>query len=213
MKCFEFKKVALSDPNSKDVSFVEHSRTCPDCLKYVGSIRQMDANLSESLAVDVPNDLVARLQLNTEISMEAANDSSVRKYAIAASFALALFVAGFMASNQFTSNDDIGRDYQALLSAVVEHMHEESVTPVWSSSKANRHVNTLLASYDDKIKLNHIDSLQFGKICPLGKYRGLHATLETTDGQVTFAYIKGDSVGSLLDAGYDGIYLCVVTEV
>jgi len=38
----------------------------------------------------------------------------------------------------------------------------------------------------------------------MGKYRGLHATLETDSGQVTFAYIKGESVGELFDAGYEG---------
>ena len=38
----------------------------------------------------------------------------------------------------------------------------------------------------------------------MGQYKGLHATLETADGQVTFAYIKGDAVGELLDVGYQG---------
>jgi len=84
----------------------------------------------------------------------------MRRYAMAASLAVALFVGGFMASNQFSVNNAIGDDYEALLSGVVEHMNEQAIT--------------------------------------------LHASLETSDGQVTFAYIKGDSVGQLLDAGYEG---------
>ena len=39
----------------------------------------------------------------------------------------------------------------------------------------------------------------------MGKYRGIHATLDTPDGQVTFAYIKGDSLGQLLDTSYEGM--------
>jgi len=204
MKCIEFKRLALSEPNSKNVSFIEHSQECPDCLKYVGGVRQMDADLVSSLDVQVPSDLMARLQLNQEIAQETVTTSSTRRYAIAASFAVALFVAGFMASNEFGVNSRIGEDYQALLAGVVEHMNEQPITPVWNTDRANRTANTLLASYDSNLSFSYLDNLQFSRICPMGKYRGLHASIDTPDGQVTFAYIKGDSVGELLDAGYEG---------
>lgn len=205
MNCLEFKRLALSEPDSKDLGFVEHSENCPDCLKYVGSVRRMDVDLSDSLNVAIPADLMARLKLNQLIDEEEkASVKPIRNYAIAASFALALFVAGFMASNQFGVNNSIGDDYEALLAGVVEHMNEQRVTPVWDTDRANRSANTLLASYDGEMKLKYLENLQFSKICPMGQYRGLHASLETEHGQVTFAYIKGDSVGELLDAGYSG---------
>jgi len=209
MNCLDFKRLALSDPNSRDHSFIEHSSVCPDCLKYVGSIRQMDADLSSSVEVEMPSDLMARLQLNQEITEEAETAeviafSPMRRYAMAASFALALFVAGFMASNQFGANGDIGDDYEALLAGVVEHMNEQAITPVWSPERANSNANTLLASYAPEMKLKFLSNLQFSRVCPMGQYKGLHASLETADGQVTFAFIKGDSVSELLDAGYEG---------
>ncbi|MFT6098355.1 MAG: hypothetical protein ACJAYF_000891 [Arenicella sp.] len=213
MKCLEFKRLALSDPNSSEHNFVEHSANCPQCLKYVGGVRQMDADLASSVDVAIPSDLMARLQLNQELSEEVEYGAtksalrsalSIRRYAIAASFALAVFVAGFMASNQFSGNSSIEQDYQALLSGVVEHMNEQAITPVWNPERANSSAAALLAGYDPEIKLKFLDSLQFSRICPMGKYLGLHATLETTDGQVTFAYIKGNSVSHLLDAGYEG---------
>lgn len=211
MKCLEFKRLALSDPNSRDQSFVQHSTECPDCLQYVGGVRQMDSDLAGSLDIDVPSDLMARLQLNQELTEESeladnviAFNAPIKRYAIAASFALALFVAGFMASNQFGINDTIGEDYQALLSGVVEHMNEQPLTPVWDVDRANKTANTLLASYDGEMQLKHLSNLQFSRVCPMGQYKGLHASLDTPDGQVTFAYIKGDSVGELLDAGYEG---------
>jgi len=204
MNCLDFKRLALSDPNSKEHSFVEHSQNCPDCLKYVGGVRKMDNDLANSLDVTIPGDLMAKLQLNQEISESTASSNRVRRYAIAASFALALFVAGFMASNQLGVNGEIGQDYETLLSAVVEHMNDQAVTPVWDAKRANESANTLLASYDGEMKLKFLQNLQFSRICPMGKYRGLHATLETDSGQVTFAYIKGESVGELFDAGYEG---------
>lgn len=209
MDCLNFKRLALSDPNSREHSFVEHSGTCADCLKYVGGVRQMDANLLSSVEVEMPSDLMARLQLNQELAEEAETlamnvSQPIKRYSIAASFALALFVAGFMASNQFGDSNAIGEDYEALLAGVVQHMGEQPITPVWSAEKANSNANTLLASYDPDMKLKFLSKLQFSRICPMGQYKGLHAGLETVDGQVTFAYIKGDSVGELLDAGYEG---------
>lgn len=209
MNCLDFKRLALSDPNSREHSFIEHSGSCPDCLKYVAGVRQMDADLSSSVEVEMPSDLMARLQLNQELTEEAETlamtiANPMKRYAIAASLALALFVAGFMASNQFGAVNSIGEDYEALLSGVVEHMNEQPITPVWSAQRANTNANTLLASYDPDMKLKFLSNLQFSRVCPMGQYRGLHASLETADGQVTFAYIKGESVGELLDAGYEG---------
>jgi hypothetical protein len=204
MKCLEFKTLVLSTPNSEDLSFIAHSKDCPDCLKYVAEVRKMDADLSNSLDVAIPSDLVARLLLKQAMSEEPEGKSYMPRYAIAASVAIALFVGGFMFSNQFALNDQVGDDYQSLLSGVVEHMGEQAVTPVWQADRANNTVNTLLASYDTKVRFKYMENLQFGRICPMGEYRGLHASLETDNGQITFAFIKGDSLGDLIDAGYEG---------
>jgi hypothetical protein len=157
----------------------------------------------------MPPELIARLHLNQELTedLEAkalVSGSPMRRYAMAASVALALFVGGFMASNQFGTNSNIGQDYETLLSGVLEHMNEQAVTPVWDAERANSSATALLASYDPDIKLKFLSNLQFSRICPMGQYKGLHASLETADGQVTFAYIKGDAVGQLIDVGYEG---------
>ncbi len=208
MNCLDFKRLALSDPNSAEPSFILHSKECPDCLKYVGSVRQMDADLSSSIDVQMPSSLMARLELNQMLEEEAKETEQqslgFRRYAIAASFAAALFVSGFFASNFFKPVDSIGADYQALLAGVVEHMHEQPMTPVWDAQKANDSVNTHLSNYDGEMQFKFLENLQFSRICPMGQYRGLHATLETPNGQVTFAYIKGEKVDDLLDASYEG---------
>lgn len=206
MKCLEFKRLALSDPNSKDVSYVEHSNSCPDCVKYVSGIRKMDADLSASIDVAIPNDLMARLQLNQELTEEAEEKTRgpVQRYAIAASVAVALLVGGLLVSNQLSFTQQIGDDYKSLLAAVYEHVDEQPFTPVWENARANQTVQTVLASYDSNIRLRDIENLNFGRICPMGKYRGLHASLQTDDGPVTFAYIKGQPVGELLNTSYEG---------
>lgn len=204
MNCLDFKRLALSDPNSSEPSFILHSKDCPDCLKYVGSIRKMDSDLSSSLDVQMPESLMARLELNQVLQEEQQSSGKFRQYAIAASFAAALFVSGFVANSFYGSNSTIEQDYQALLAGVVEHMNEQPLTPVWDSAKANKSVNTHLANYDGNMKMKFLENLQFSRVCPMGRYVGLHASLETPVGQVTFAYIKGDTVDDILDASYDG---------
>lgn len=206
MNCLDFKRLALSDPNSSEPSFVLHSKECPDCLKYVGGLRKMDADLSNSIDAPVPPSLMARIELNQIMEEEAKEKrhNGFRRYAIAASFAAALFVSGFFASNYIGPSNSISQDYQALLAGVVEHMNEQPMTPVWDAERANESANTHLANYDGEMRLKFLENLQFSRICPMGRYRGLHATLETPSGIVTFAYIKGDNVEDVLDASYEG---------
>lgn len=213
MKCLEFKRLALSDPQASDVDFVAHAKACPECLSYVAEIRQLDTDLNKSLDTIIPADLVARLKFNSEMDdaehaltspREANGRPVIRRNAIAASLAVALIIGGFLLNSQFALNNQIEEDYQSLLAGVVEHMAEQPITPVWEVRRANRTVNTLLASYDAGMRLDYLDNLQFGRICPMGKYRGLHASMETENGQITFAFIKGKSLGDLEDAAYAG---------
>jgi len=215
----EFKRLALSDPNSGDHDFVKHSKDCPDCLKYVSGVRKMDLDLSNSLDIDLPSDLIARLQLNQEMAedfddneenlVETAGADKVvafqpmRRYAVAACLAVSLFVAGFMVSGQFATNQ-IGSEYEILLSGLVEHMDEQAVTPIWDADRANTTANALLASYDGEMQIKYLENLQFARICPLGNHKGLHSSLMTENGQVSFAYVKGEPVREPLDASYEG---------
>ena len=53
MNCLDFKRLALSEPSSRDHNFVKHSSTCPDCLKFVGDVRQMDSDLASSIDMEM----------------------------------------------------------------------------------------------------------------------------------------------------------------
>lgn len=215
MQCLEFKKLALADPGTRQENFIEHSKACPECLKYVAEIKQMDADLRESLSIAVPPELMAKLQLN-QVMLETDNHQNstkrIRRFAMAASVAVALFVGGIMLVNQINLSEEISDDYQSLLAGVMSHVSEQPITPVWDNPRANRVTNTLLASYDDGMRIKQMDNLQFGRICPMGEYKGLHATLETSDGQITFAYIKGKPLGDMIDSSFEG-YLTRVKPV
>lgn len=209
MNCLEFRRLALAEPHSEQHEFVQHARNCPECLKYLGGVKQMDADLSASLDVKIPSDLVARLKLHqgmeAPVEVNRAPIWRQPRYAIAASFMVVFLMAGIFTTSWLGFQQQISDDYESLLAGVIEHMEDVPMTPVWEVERANTTANTLLASYQPNMKLKHLDNLQFTKICPMGRYRGIHASLETADGTVTFAYIKGEPIGEVLDTAYQGM--------
>ena len=218
MKCLEFKRLVLSDPTSVAQDFLQHAASCADCQRYRASIEVMDNDLAASLEVAMPLDLIARLQLNQALQQPNANFINTLKanvlgrYSIAASVLLGLVVAGFIYTSQLRLSTEISADYQKILAGVEEHIVENPITPVWSEGDANQSVRTVLASYEPKLKIKHMENLQFARICPMGEYRGLHASMETERGQITFAYIKGEPVSEIFNSSYAG-YLTRVKPV
>lgn len=240
MKCLEFKRLALSDPNTDNPHFIEHGNNCPDCLKYVGGIKKMDSQLVDSVAVEIPDDLVARLELNQVLAKDTTSWHAVTKrYAKVASMGAIMFASGFMLKDYLSSPDGgvlsgggslsvesadgslhadgsllaEGSSHADGFSSVsggivvemIDHIEGDPMAPVWEAGRANETMKVLLSNYDSVLKLKHLARLQFIQVCPMGKERtALHANLGTDHGQITFAYIKGDSVAEITNASYKG---------
>ena len=222
MECLEFKRLALSDPNSTEANFVEHAENCPCCLKYIGGVREMDANLAASLDVNVPGDLLARLELNQIEEQDKKSGTRFSMYAKAAGLAAIMFVSGFFLkdtlfvnppADTYVSHGGASQVTEGMVVKVVEHMEKYPLNPIWGAEKANKSLTTLLASYDPTFKLKNMSRLQFSKICAMDEeHDALHGNLETDHGQITFAYIKGHPVGEVSNTSYKG-YLTRVKPI
>jgi len=208
----EFKRLALIDPwrndPEQDADFLAKARDCADCQAFLAEVIKLDNQMKASLDVAVPDDLIAKLKLNQELDSNTEPRWSIPR-SMAASVAAIFVIAGIIWSGIWAPNKTIDGDYQLLIAAVMEHMHDVPTTPVWSSERVYSSVAASLASYDQSANIRPLQNLQFGKICPMGQYRGLHAVLDTDDGQVTFAYIKGQPVPQLEDHSHDGYMIRV----
>jgi len=199
----EFKRLALADPYCQEANFLAKEQSCAQCAEFLASVKAMDSGISKSVDVGVPADLLARLKLRQEIENQNTVRSSTQRYfAIAASFMVAVLVAGLMYINFVPSQQQVAQDYVTLIQGVAEHLEEKEVTPVWDSGYANKEVRVRLASYDPSVRFGDLSGLRFGRICPMGIYRGLHANIEVDGDLVTFAYIKGDPIDVLKDMAY-----------
>lgn len=214
MECLEFKRLALVDPNSKDPSFVHHADTCPCCLKYIGGVREMDANLASSLNVEVPSGLLARIELDQLLEEENRVDPRYKTYAKVAGFALLMFISGVFVKDTlfndqpidlYSGHTDAQSVTEGMIVKIVAHMEQNPMNPIWEAGQANKTMKTLMASYDPTLKLKDMARLQFIKICPMDdQHDALHANLDTDHGQVLFAYIKGHPIGEVRNTSYKG---------
>lgn len=201
--CAQFRRLSLADPYCEQANFLQHEQQCSDCAGFLASLKSTDIGIAKSLEVEVPADLVARLKLRQEIENQNKSRLDNKRYfAMAASFTVAVLVAGLMYVSFVPSKQQLAQDYVALIEGVAEHLEEVDVTPVWDNVTANQRVRVRLASYDPSVQFGDLSGLRFGKICPLGVYRGLHANLEVNGDLVTFAYIKGDPIDALKDMAY-----------
>ena len=203
--CLEFRRLALADPNDQSAEFLHHRGQCAECRALSEDVLSLDRALVSSLDAPVPPELRARLQLARTMSQkQGLNWRSPR--AIAASLAAALIIAtaGFNVGVVWTNTESVTQDYALLLEGVMEHLNEHPMQQVWETDRANKAVSAVLTNYDASLTLNYMENLQFGRICPMGRYKGLHATLETPEGQISFAYFKGEAVAELQDVTMNG---------
>ena len=135
MDCLEFKRLTLIDPRRHDQhadhGYLTHASDCVDCHEYLQNVLKLDNQLRDSVDVSVPADLVAKLKLNQELSTPWSKRWQI-PHTVAASLAAAVLVVGLLGSGVWSTNPVTGEDYEILIAAVMEHMHEVPTRPVWS---------------------------------------------------------------------------------
>lgn len=187
MNCLDFRRLCLSEPNSSQANYLQHNRECAECSDYAKSVRVLDQNIKTSLDIFMPEEFKAKLKLRQTIESETQTRHSRIRYAIAASLVIAMIASVLMFQKV-----DTRQDYNSLLAGIVEHLNDTPDSLNWVWADAQQQIKLQLASYDENANIAEIKGLRFSRICPMGQYRGLHAMLETEQGLVTFAYIKGD---------------------
>ena len=207
MNCLDFRRLCLSEPNSSDKSYVKHGNECPECSDYAKGVCVLDDNIRASLDTAIPDEFKAKLKLRQTIESEAQGRKNRARYAIAASFIVAMVVGAFMFQQRASVQE---QDYNDLLAGIVSHMQHSAEPLPPESVDLQKAIQLQLASYDKGITVGKIHGLRLANICPMGKYRGLHAEVDTDQGVVSFAYIKGKKlqVSDLME--YGGYYSKVI---
>jgi hypothetical protein len=99
MNCLEFRRLALADPY--DPALDAQAESCAKCAKFRNELIEMDSSIEKALNVEVPDDLAAGILLNQ--SLKESNDTRTWvRYSMAASFAAALVLGGYLLNSSQT---------------------------------------------------------------------------------------------------------------
>ena len=204
MNNFEFKKLAMSDPYSKDPAFLKKKEECEDCRQYLQSILAFDAQLSRAASVDcAPDDFKARLKLRHVIDRQEQRHKNFRWMSYAASVMLtvvAMFfgVQNYQAEKQVElagiENQKLNAEFNELYQTVIQLNNEsKALTTVQATVQAR--MQSHLASYAGLKNIAELPGLRFSRICPVGKDKtAWHAVMDHGLGLVTAVYFKDDQM-------------------
>ena len=67
MNCLAFRRLCLTDPESKDAEYLAHKKSCADCQKFYKEMVQFDQQIVEAMSVPVPSSLEADILLRQSI--------------------------------------------------------------------------------------------------------------------------------------------------
>ncbi len=189
MNCFEFRKIALSDPYSENAEFVEHGSSCDKCATHIADILLMDDRLRDALSIKASDDLKARLKLRQVLEKEKVKHKRFRRFAYAASTLMAI---GLVALTY--QNHSLNQRYLTYHQAVVDHIAYEDGSLTSVQATAQLRMKAHLASLAD-IPANNLPGLRYSQLCPVLGKDTWHAVLETPSGEVvTVIYFDGEKL-------------------
>lgn len=190
MECFEFRKVALSNPYTEESSFISHRNECAECETQLRGIVALDEKLVRAIRVAVPSDLKSKLKLRHAIVKEQRRNYVFKRYAIAASAVLAVAI-GFLSYQ----NHQLNASYLALYNDAMEHVEADSYALTSVQPTAQTRMKMHLAAYAD-MQVGELEGLRYSQICPVGDKKAWHAVMDTPSGVVTVIYFKNSDVPS-----------------
>ena len=120
MNCFEFRHHTLSDPDTMDKDWLQHMKSCSNCMEFYSGINNFDSQLAAAMKVDVPGNLQSRILLQQ--SFTPGNKRSVTTYYALAASLLVFITVAFMTIWQ---HDD--HDLNELVIAYIEGVNTSSI--------------------------------------------------------------------------------------
>lgn len=191
MNCFEFRKLCLSNPGSRDPDYLAHREACPTCAAFAERQAVFDRRLESAMRVSVPSHLGPRAVLNQRLR----SHRSRHVMAIAASLlgALAIFL-GLQAQTGGPPLDE------ALASHVTKDPIHEEAPAAWRSRDFAR----LVSEIGGRVTAS-IPGVVEATYCPINDKPGAHFVLEGRKGPIVAFLLPQHSLPEARKAAADGL--------
>ena len=204
MNCLEFRRNLLTEPGVLDASMEAHIATCESCTAFAEREAVLERKLEETLAVEVPDDLVDRIKMRQGIVHEV-HEKHVRpwKYAMAASVFLVVVIASFFGYQTQRLNET----ESLLQQAVLQHINDELHHLGEQNNVKLGQVNILLSPLGGHAS-EGLGKVNFANRCEISHHVGVHLVLAGKQGPVTVLYIPHEHVARdshIENSRFDGV--------
>lgn len=179
MNCAEFQRRLLIDPQDPELADAARAGVCADGELQLHRALQFEARLSAALQVQVPADLLARIQAAVPEARPARPRVLRRAWALAASISL-----GVLVSQWWWAEDSTAR----LARACVSHLAHDPYALVRPNLVPEPLVQRVFGEFGVQLH-GQPAPLQYSTPCKVGDYRALHMVARTASGPITVMYL------------------------
>lgn len=183
MDDLEFRKKAITEPDSQDQDFLAKSRQTPNNRRFVRQQKLFNQQLLAAVAIPPPENLSERIILTQQLAEHKVHCGLKHRKqwrnwlggSLAASLIITLSL-NFILPETLNSS--------LLAQQVVEHINEDTHALNIHMDVPKSSIDTMLASYGGKLN-GPIGQVYFLGHCIIGGHTGIHMVLNTARGLVT----------------------------
>ena len=204
MDCLTFRNTVLADPRHLPARLAEHTKVCGACADYLQSLLETDELMGQLLSVEPPQGLSTRLKNIIEIDEEggpetnphnltnsevesASSIASKRqvfsRYAMTASFVVALTWVGIVQGNKYLDNK-VAASFRTNAS---NYITSQSELLEQTSLIQNDRIGRLVSAFGGKL-IEELRGVVFAEPCLLEPVAAAHLIIGTDNGPVTVMY-------------------------
>lgn len=185
----EFRRRIMSDPKQRDSEINAAIKSSDKNSQFADEILDLDKQIAQAMAVDVPDDLADRILFNQTSSVEnnvVRPTFARRAMAMAASVA---FVAGLLIGQINWGKIVVSPAQAGLASTAMKHVVEEKpfVEQLDEQVKSSQ-INAKMVPFDHEFSQSFPYHVYYLNHCGFGKSNAMHMVFQGEKGKVTLFF-------------------------
>ncbi|MBI3570704.1 MAG: DUF3379 family protein [Gammaproteobacteria bacterium] len=189
MNCLEFRRLCLTELDSNEAEFLQHTRDCHPCAEFRHQQKRHEDSLRQAFAIVPPTGLEARILLRQSFTRTTRT-----RQAVAASI-IVVIVTAALAWLWATPH--------TLEAEVLAHIHAEPEHLAATGPESPVKVASVLHALGAKLRGN-LGEVRHAGICDIRRRPGVHLVLAGRLGPVTVLLLPDETVGGRAHFQRDG---------
>lgn len=183
MNCLRFRQLCLTDPRCADQEFDTHRAQCAECQAFRARLKAIDDDLKDTLEVDVPEDLRARIMLKQAIERERYRRHNLM--ALAASL-LIIIGGGLLWGLPYLGDH---REALSFQTAAVEYIHSRPELLTVEDLDAPADFNRMISDIGARM-ISTPAGIRVAEFCRVQDRTAAHWILDGEAGPVSVIYTR-----------------------